>query len=101
VIEEEKLVEHAGIVGSLALARLRAQLSNRPGICDVRGRGLVLAVECTSAERASKGCAQALRNGVIALVSGDEGNVVSITPPLCIEREILELALDIVAEAVA
>ncbi|MFQ5415685.1 MAG: aspartate aminotransferase family protein [Myxococcota bacterium] len=101
VIEEEKLVEHAAIVGGLALSRLRERLSDRPEIRDVRGRGLVLAVECASATRASEGCARALRSGVITLLSGDGGHVVSITPPLCIEREILELAVDVIAEALS
>jgi 4-aminobutyrate aminotransferase-like enzyme len=36
---------------------------------------------------------------VIALISGDDGRVITITPPLCIEREILELAVDVIAEA--
>ena len=39
--------------------------------------------------------------GVIALQSGDDGRVLSITPPLAIERGILELALDLLAEAAA
>jgi len=65
----------------------------------VRGRGLTLAVECTSPERAAGACRSALEKGVIALVSGDDGRVLSLTPPLCIEREILEIAVDLIAEA--
>jgi 4-aminobutyrate aminotransferase/(S)-3-amino-2-methylpropionate transaminase len=98
-IEEEKLVECSAENGALALARLRDRLSGRNGIADVRGRGLALAVECTSSERAGDACRAALAKGVIALLSGDDGRVLSLTPPLCIEREILELAVDLVAEA--
>jgi 4-aminobutyrate aminotransferase-like enzyme len=37
--------------------------------------------------------------GFILLPSGDDGRVLSITPPLCIEREILSLAVEALAEA--
>ena len=36
---------------------------------------------------------------MIGLLSGDDGRVLSFTPPLTIESEILELALDLVGEA--
>jgi 4-aminobutyrate aminotransferase/(S)-3-amino-2-methylpropionate transaminase len=101
VIEEEKLVERAAETGAGALAQLRAQLANHAGIVDVRGRGLLLAVECEKPERAARACARALERGVIALVSGDDGRTISITPPLSIETEILELALGIVVETLA
>ena len=45
VIEEEKLVERAAESGELALERLRARLAGRPGVRDVRGRGLLLGIE--------------------------------------------------------
>jgi 4-aminobutyrate aminotransferase/(S)-3-amino-2-methylpropionate transaminase len=101
VIEEEKLVEQAAKSGAVALARLREHLHGRGWIADVRGRGLALAVECDSPERAGDACGKALAKGVIALLSGDDDRVLSLTPPLCIEREILELALDHIAEALA
>jgi 4-aminobutyrate aminotransferase/(S)-3-amino-2-methylpropionate transaminase len=99
VIEDEKLVECAAQEGVVALARLREALAGRRGISDVRGRGLMLAIECDDAERAASACARALASGVIALLSGDDGRVVSLTPPLCIEREILDSAIDVVVDA--
>lgn len=101
VIEEEKLVERAADSGAHALALLRQRLQGRSEIADVRGRGLALAVECASPERAADACRRALEKGVIALLSGDDGRVLSITPPLCIEREILEIAADLIALALA
>jgi len=98
VIEEEKLVERAAENGAQALAQLRAALANDPGIVDVRGRGLLLAVECDGPERAARACGRALRRGVIVLPSGDDGRVLSFTPPLSIEGEILQLALDVVSD---
>ena len=46
VIEEEKLVERAANTGAVALAHLRSRLDATSGISDVRGRGLLIAVEC-------------------------------------------------------
>ncbi len=101
VIEEEKLIERAAATGVRALARLRERLARHGGVVDVRGRGLLLAIECDRPERAARACAQALERGVIALLSGDDGRTISITPPLPIEAEILELALDILVETIA
>jgi 4-aminobutyrate aminotransferase/(S)-3-amino-2-methylpropionate transaminase len=101
VIEEEKLVERAAESGARALERLRGRLAQRAGIVDVRGRGLLLAIECDVPERAARACARALERGVISLVSGDDGRAISITPPLPIEAEILDLALDVLVETLA
>ncbi len=99
VLTEEKLVERAAQTGSAALRRLRAKLAGRPGVVDVRGRGLLLAIECDRPERAAAASAGALARGVITLTSGDDARVLSIVPPLCIELELLTLALDAVVEA--
>jgi 4-aminobutyrate aminotransferase/(S)-3-amino-2-methylpropionate transaminase len=100
VIEEEKLVERAAELGAAALAQLAAKLAGRAGVADVRGRGLLLAVECDGPERAQAACAAALRRGVIVVPSGDDGRVLAVTPPLSIERELLALALDLLADAI-
>ena len=98
VIEEEKLVERAAETGAAALARLRRQLAGRARVEDVRGRGLLLAVACDTSERVAAACSAALERGFIALPSDDAGRVLSLTPPLAIEREILEAAIDAIAE---
>jgi 4-aminobutyrate aminotransferase-like enzyme len=95
-IEDEKLVERAAELGASALARLRSALVGADGIADVRGRGLLLGVECETRELAAGACERALTRGVIALASGEDGRVVSLTPPLSIPRELLEAALDVV-----
>jgi 4-aminobutyrate aminotransferase-like enzyme len=101
VIEDEKLVEHAASKGSAALAHLQERIQGLDGVVEVRGRGLILAIECDTKQRSANTCARALAGGVIALLSGDDGRVISLTPPLCIESEILERAIDIVADALS
>jgi 4-aminobutyrate aminotransferase/(S)-3-amino-2-methylpropionate transaminase len=99
VIEEEKLVERAAETGTRALAHLKSRLGGAPGVVEVRGRGLMLGIACDEGGRAGAVCERALSRGVIALRSGDRGEVVSVTPPLVIEPEVLESALDVVAGA--
>lgn len=94
VIAEEKLVERAHDSGALALERLRAGLEGRAGIADVRGKGLLLGVELDTTERTLAAWHGALRGGVIVLPSGDDSRVLSITPPLTIEADVLSDALD-------
>ena len=98
VIDDEKLVERSAETGALALDALRAKLETAAGIREVRGRGLLLGIECEEPERTMRACAAALARGVIVLPSGDLGEVLSITPPLMIEADALLAALDIVVE---
>ena len=101
VIGEEKLVERAAETGARALLYLKRRLEGSPCVVDVRGRGLMLGIECTDGERAHGACAAALTRGVIALQSGDRGEVVSATPALGIEPEVMESALDVIVKALA
>jgi acetylornithine/succinyldiaminopimelate/putrescine aminotransferase len=68
---------------------------------EIRGRGLLLGIECDTPGRAARACAGALARGVIALVSGDDGRVVSLTPALGIDPELLGSCLDVIAEELA
>jgi 4-aminobutyrate aminotransferase-like enzyme len=100
VLEQEKLVERAAETGAQALAHLRRGLAGARGVASVRGRGLLIGIECDGGERAASACQRALARGVIALPSGDAGNVVSVTPALSIEPERLDEALDVLAEEI-
>lgn len=100
VLEEEKLVEAAADDGAAALRFLGGQLEGEARVAEVRGLGLMLGIECDGPGTAARACAAALSRGVILLRSGDDGRVLSITPPLCIGREALLAALAIVAECI-
>ncbi len=64
----------------------------------VRGRGLLVGVELPSGEAAMRVTQAALEAGVLLLPSGDQGQVLSLSPPLVIEEDILDRALDVVLE---
>jgi len=99
VIESEKLVDRAAATGAAALDRLSRALDGRNGVAAVRGRGLILAVEYTSGAVAEAVCRGALERGVIALLAGDDGRVLSLTPSLAIEEDLLALAIDVIVES--
>jgi len=97
-IERGGLVERAAALGTSALARLRDRLGGAPGVVDVRGMGLMIGVEYSCGERALQLCEAALQRGVILLPSGPGGCVVSITPPLSIGEQALDLGIDTLVE---
>ncbi|MFI5319929.1 MAG: aspartate aminotransferase family protein [Myxococcota bacterium] len=101
VLADEKLVERSAEDGAAALAFLRARTRGLARVAEVRGRGLMLGIECDTPETALRACAAALARGVILLPSGDDGRVLSVTPPLCVGRAALEHALEILLAELA
>ena len=98
VLEEEKLIARAAEIGARALARLRDATAGAASVVEVRGRGLLLGVECVGPEVVQSALAGLLARGVIALPCGDDGRVIALSPPLSIDRDVLDFALDALAE---
>ncbi|MEK6716572.1 MAG: aminotransferase class III-fold pyridoxal phosphate-dependent enzyme, partial [candidate division NC10 bacterium] len=103
-IQKEGLVERARTLGEQALARMREMMSRHPLIGDVRGLGLLLAIELVR-DRATKEPAtieaetvmyRALEKGLSFKVTA--GNILSLIPPLTITWEELDHALAILDE---
>ena len=61
----------------------------------------MIGIECVSGDVALRACRAALERGVIVLPSGEQGQVLSITPPLNIDRDGLFLALDLLCQALS
>jgi ornithine--oxo-acid transaminase len=97
VVVEERLAERSAVLGAHALARLRAALA-LPAVKEVRGRGLMIAVEYR-ADVAAAVAHQLADVGV--LVKDTRRNVVRLMPPLVIEKEELDLALDLALPVLA
>jgi acetylornithine aminotransferase len=77
-IEQDKLVARAAALGTRLLAGLRQQLAGVAGVTEIRGRGLLLAIEL---ERPCKDVMQlALDERVLVNVTAD--NVVRLLPPM-------------------
>src|SRR4051794_41006828 len=103
VIEDEGLVANARSRGAQFLAGLRALAPKYPSIGDVRGLGLMLALEFVKPgegdgrvpdpEVTKRVQAEALARNLIVLTAGTYVNVVRIIPPLVTTPDEVELAL--------
>ena len=92
VIEEEGLVANARERGEQFLAGLRALAARHPSIGDVRGLGLMLALELIkpgegdgrvpNPELTKRIQAEALERRLIVLTAGTYVNVIRVIPPL-------------------
>jgi 4-aminobutyrate aminotransferase len=97
---EGGLTEHAGGLGAHMLERLGGIARAHPGaVTDVRGRGLMLAVELAGAEMATAVTERAFRRGLLLLTCG--ARAVRICPPLVLTRDEADVGLDILAEVIA
>ena len=95
VIEEEKLLLRSRTLGERALARLREM--KHKSIVEVRGIGLLLAIELSDGEIAEEALYRCLSRGLSFKVG--QGNVLVLAPPLVISEPDLDRALDIVDES--
>ncbi len=92
VIREEKTQENARIVGSALLARLKDLQQRHSAIGDVRGRGLMLAIEMVKDRRTKQPdpniTAAVFENcreqGLILSKSGPHRSVLRMVPPMCL-----------------
>jgi 4-aminobutyrate aminotransferase-like enzyme len=60
---------------------------------EIRGRGLMMGVATDSGDRVLEAAKGLLRDGVIALPDGPEGDVVAFTPPFSISAEEIDFAV--------
>ena len=109
VIEEEGLVANARERGDQLVAGLHALAARHPSIGDVRGLGLMLALEFVkpgqgdgrvpNLELTKRIQAEALERRLIVLTAGTYVNVIRVIPPLVTTRKEVELALAILDES--
>ena len=102
VMHDEKLQENARVVGSALLDRLKQLQEKHEAIGDVRGKGLMLAIEIVS-NRSTKtpdrdttsavfeACRQ---QGLILSKSGPFQSVLRMVPPLCLSLQDVESTVE-------
>ncbi|MBD2810945.1 4-aminobutyrate--2-oxoglutarate transaminase [Xenorhabdus sp. Vera] len=102
VIEEEKLAIRAIQLGERLKQCLRELRPRVPQIADVRGLGLMIAVEFNRADSQEPDASftnmvrqKSLERGLILLTCGIHGNVIRFLPPLTIQDEVFDEALSI------
>ena len=105
VIESEGLVERAERLGQRLKQRLSSLRDDVPEIADIRGPGLMNAVEFAaggkpSPEFTNKVREEALSRGLILLTCGVHGNVIRFLPPLTVPDAVFDEALGIIEDAI-
>lgn len=107
VVIEEKLLENAKKQGDYVLKRLREFQQKSEIIGDVRGKGLMIGVEFIEDKDSRKPASQKARDvvnsawkrGVVASPCGVSS--LRLSPPLNIERAMLDIALDILEDVIS
>lgn len=109
VIEQEGLVSNARARGDQFLAGLQALQARHPAIGDVRGLGLMVAMELVKpgegdgrvpdAAITKRIQAECFERRLMVLTAGTSANVVRIIPPLVTSADEVDLALRIIGEA--
>jgi 4-aminobutyrate aminotransferase / (S)-3-amino-2-methylpropionate transaminase / 5-aminovalerate transaminase len=100
VIEEEGLVERSAAEGRYIRERLQRTIGSSSGVREVRGLGLMIGIELVSANgspdpgRVAANTLAAMQRGFITLGGGVHSNVLSLSPPLTIERTQTDAFLD-------
>jgi 4-aminobutyrate aminotransferase len=97
---QEELVENARVMGAYLMDRMRQWPTRFPIVGDVRGLGLMLGIEIVR-DPATKEKAPALRDRIVEmgferglLVLGAGDNTLRLCPPLIINRDQCDFALD-------
>jgi 4-aminobutyrate aminotransferase-like enzyme len=106
VLVNEGLVERSRVLGEKYLVELKSHLVGLPGVRDVRGAGLWIAVELGDAAGkpasvAAKVARQLRADGILIGTGGYSANVVKLAPPLNIEEPDLEQGIRKMVQAVA
>jgi len=100
--QELNLAERAQRLGDWALNFLQNKLKDCSWVVDIRGRGMMLGIECipyaSGMPRAVDLMGKMLQRGYITLPSGPESHVLSLSPPLVITEGQWEAALNHVVE---
>lgn len=105
VIQEEKLMENARVIGDYFIEGLKDLAKDFPIMADIRGKGLMLGVEIAAKDKTpmAKETAQIVEiakdNGVILGKGGLYGNVIRIKPPMSITKENVDTCLKVMRKA--
>lgn len=106
VIEDEGLVDNAHRQGERLLAGLRRVAGSHPNVTDVRGRGLMLAIEFADTDTRSPRpdlakvlLAAAFDRKLLLLTCGTYGNVVRFIPPLVTTEAEVDSAIEIIGDS--
>jgi 4-aminobutyrate aminotransferase len=84
---------------------LRDAFDGRPGIAEVRGQGLMVAVELVEPDGSPRTIAKAISHacverGLLVYPGGHHGNVMAMLPPIIATEEQLDTAVAVLSEVI-
>ena len=107
VLKEEGLVENAKVLGEYALEKLQVLKEKHSVIKSVRGIGFMLAIEIVNPKTGAPNgeglmniLHKCLDKGLILYLSGNQGEVIRMMPPLTVDKKHLDLGISILDEAI-
>lgn len=95
IINDEKLVENSYNMGEYFRKELKNIKNNN--IIDIRGKGLLNAIELKNEIIANKFCNNLIENGLLTSIT--HGNIIRLSPPLIININEINKSLDIILKS--
>ncbi|CAB3402475.1 unnamed protein product [Caenorhabditis bovis] len=96
ILQEEKLVENSAQMGEILMNKLRTL--PKDVVSTVRGKGLFCAIVINKKYDAWQVCLKLKENGLLA--KNTHGDIIRFAPPLCINKQEVEQAADIIIKTV-
>ena len=108
VMCRDRLWERSAQLGERLLARLTEALGDHPGVGEIRGRGLFIGIELVrdratkepDPETAAAVRGRAFEGGVMVALAGRFEQVVKVSPPLTIDEDLANEAVDVLIDAI-
>ncbi|OQA21848.1 MAG: 5-aminovalerate aminotransferase DavT [Actinobacteria bacterium ADurb.Bin346] len=105
VIEEEKILDNVNKTGQFIMKLLKKLKDNHPIVGEVRGKGLLLAIDLVKGKGSNEAFNEAgklvyekaFSKGLAWIPAG---NILRLAPPLTITEELAETAVNIIDEAI-
>ncbi len=106
VIDEERLADRAHRLGGRLLDGLRVRAEGKACVAEVRGRGMMIAIELAEGDAltprpdlAKALLREAMARKLLLLTCGTRGQVVRIIPPLVTTDDEVDLAIGIIGDS--
>jgi len=93
---EKEYMKNARAMGEILIAKTRELQSKTKTISDVRGRGLMVAIELTDPALVKRVVVGAFKKGVLLLGAGK--TAIRFAPPLVIDEEDIDIALSTIGD---
>jgi len=110
LIDEMGLVENSAITGAYLLKQLKAAFANHPNVAQVRGEGLMCAVEFVEtkspvdffdpAKKVGYAISAAMASRNVIARAMPQGDIIGFAPPLCIATDEVDHVVSVAKEAV-